>query len=207
MSLTRKRSILTAFGRKLLNFAMTNGLSITSIALISTLTLRFAKPCSITSLPLSLRHTNQPIFIHTQKLFFVFLITLTALNEPFFRAPTPLSDFSLRTISIASWTRIVLIERIGRFLLLLERYLPFSFFPCSASALLSYSNLSMTSKIPLEYIIIEVMLGELFNLPKMAHPEICYGSILLDLCKLQPSTFPQAVSLPFIIYIVQSVTD
>lgn len=63
-----------------------------------------------------------------------------------------------------------------------------------ASNLLSYANLSNANKIPIEYIIIEVIFGELFNLPKSSHPEICYGSILLDLCKLQPSTFPQAVN-------------
>ena len=63
-----------------------------------------------------------------------------------------------------------------------------------ASNLLSYGSLTSAAKIPLEYIIIEVIFGELFCLPKSAHPEICYGSILLDICKLQPSTFPQAVS-------------
>lgn len=63
-----------------------------------------------------------------------------------------------------------------------------------ASALLSYSNLSMPSKIPLEYVIIEVMFSQLFLLPNTLHPEICYGSIFLDLCKLQPSTFPQALA-------------
>lgn len=64
-----------------------------------------------------------------------------------------------------------------------------------ANALLTYSNLSIAKKVPLDFIIIEVIFGELFRLPKNYQLEVCYGSILLDLCKLNPSTFPQAVSL------------
>ncbi|XP_046913339.2 nuclear cap-binding protein subunit 1 [Dermatophagoides farinae] len=63
-----------------------------------------------------------------------------------------------------------------------------------ATAMLNYLNLSIGSKIPLEYVIVEVMFGEMFALPKSKFPEICYGSILLDLCKLQPSTFPQVLA-------------
>ena len=50
------------------------------------------------------------------------------------------------------------------------------------------------NRIPLEYMIIEVIFSELFALPKNRYLEICYGSILLELCKLQPSTLPQVVS-------------
>jgi nuclear cap-binding protein subunit 1 len=53
-------------------------------------------------------------------------------------------------------------------------------------------------KVPLEYMIIEVILSELFALPKSKYLEICYGSLLLELCKLQPSTLPQVVRVFFI---------
>ncbi len=51
----------------------------------------------------------------------------------------------------------------------------------------------MKNKIPLEYMIVEVMFGEIFRLPNPEFIEICYGSILIELCKLQPSTMPQVI--------------
>ena len=64
-------------------------------------------------------------------------------------------------------------------------------FISSAAQLLSYP---LKTKIPLEYMIVEVMFGELFRLPNPEFLEICYGSILIELCKLQPSTMPQVLA-------------
>ncbi len=60
-----------------------------------------------------------------------------------------------------------------------------------AAQLLSYP---LKNKIPLEYMIVEVMFGEIFKLPNPEYIEICYGSILIELCKLQPSTMPQVLA-------------
>ena len=60
-----------------------------------------------------------------------------------------------------------------------------------AAQLLSYP---LKNKIPLEYIIVEVMFGELFRLPNPLCLEIAYGSIMIELCKLQPSTMPQVLA-------------
>jgi len=60
-----------------------------------------------------------------------------------------------------------------------------------AAQLLSYP---LKNKIPLEYIIVEVMFGQIFRLPNPLCLEIVYGSILIELCKLQPSTMPQVLA-------------
>ncbi|ESO92366.1 hypothetical protein LOTGIDRAFT_190753 [Lottia gigantea] len=60
-----------------------------------------------------------------------------------------------------------------------------------AAALLSFPT---KNKLPLNYIIIETLFAELFNLPKERHLELFYGVLLIELCKLQPSTMPQVLA-------------
>jgi len=62
--------------------------------------------------------------------------------------------------------------------------------PC-ASFLLDFP---LKHKIPLEYVIVEVVLAELFHLPNSRYLEICYGSLLIELCKLQSTTMPQVLA-------------
>ena len=73
----------------------------------------------------------------------------------------------------------------------LKHWNPQFLFIFSAAQLLSYP---LRNKIPLEYMIVEVMFGELFRLPNPDFIELAYGSILIELCKLQPSTMPQVLA-------------
>lgn len=56
------------------------------------------------------------------------------------------------------------------------------------------ASLPNKQKLPLEYMIIEVILANLFALPKSPHLEIFYGSMILELCKINPQTFPIVLS-------------
>lgn len=41
----------------------------------------------------------------------------------------------------------------------------------------------------------QVIFGELFQLPAPPHIDVMYTTLLIELCKLQPGSLPQVVSL------------
>lgn len=49
-------------------------------------------------------------------------------------------------------------------------------------------------KVPLNYMITEVVFGEMMQLPQSPRIEIGYSSLFLELCKLQPSSLPQVLA-------------
>ncbi|KAF7638788.1 hypothetical protein Mgra_00001869 [Meloidogyne graminicola] len=61
-----------------------------------------------------------------------------------------------------------------------------------ADALLVYYR---KEAIPLNYMIIEVIFGQLFRLPKSSHCEIFYSSLLIELCRSQSNSMPQVLAM------------
>ncbi|XP_056374895.1 nuclear cap-binding protein subunit 1 [Hyla sarda] len=60
-----------------------------------------------------------------------------------------------------------------------------------AAQLLSYPG---KNKIPLNYHIVEVIFGELFQIPVPPHIDVMYTTLLIELCKLQPGSLPQVLA-------------
>uniref|UniRef100_W5MTK1 Nuclear cap-binding protein subunit 1 n=1 Tax=Lepisosteus oculatus TaxID=7918 RepID=W5MTK1_LEPOC len=60
-----------------------------------------------------------------------------------------------------------------------------------AAQLLSYPG---KNKIPLNYHIVEVIFGELFQLPSPPQIDVMYTTLLIELCKLQPGSLPQVLA-------------
>lgn len=50
------------------------------------------------------------------------------------------------------------------------------------------------NRVPLEYMVVEVIFGELFRLPTPEYLEICYGSVLIELCRKSPAIIPQVLA-------------
>ncbi|CAB1325501.1 unnamed protein product [Coregonus sp. 'balchen'] len=66
-----------------------------------------------------------------------------------------------------------------------------------AAQLLSYPG---KNKIPLNYHIVEVIFGELFQLPCPPHIDVMYTTLLIELCKLQPGSLPQLAQATEMMY-------
>jgi nuclear cap-binding protein subunit 1 len=62
------------------------------------------------------------------------------------------------------------------------------------SALLVFAKGVDRIRLPAEYVITEVLFGLLFKLPSPPQVPVCYGSLLIELCKADPATFPQILT-------------
>ncbi|KAG9337107.1 hypothetical protein JZ751_029775 [Albula glossodonta] len=67
----------------------------------------------------------------------------------------------------------------------------------NAAQLLSYPG---KNKIPLNYHIVEVIFGELFQLPSPPNIDVMYTTLLIELCKLQPGSLPQLAQATEMLY-------
>ena len=50
-------------------------------------------------------------------------------------------------------------------------------------------------KMPLNHMIVETLLGDMFRLPSSQYPNVFYTTLFIELCKLQPSMMPQVLAL------------
>ncbi|GMS98807.1 hypothetical protein PENTCL1PPCAC_20982 [Pristionchus entomophagus] len=60
-----------------------------------------------------------------------------------------------------------------------------------AEALLNYAH---RASVPLPYVVLETVFSRVFTLPDSPQPRLFYGALLIELCRLQPNTFPQVLA-------------
>ncbi|GMR51828.1 hypothetical protein PMAYCL1PPCAC_22023, partial [Pristionchus mayeri] len=60
-----------------------------------------------------------------------------------------------------------------------------------AEVLLNYTH---KAAVPLPYVVLETIFSRLFSLPDSPQPRLFYGALLIELCRLQPNTFPQVLA-------------
>uniref|UniRef100_F6PKJ4 MIF4G domain-containing protein n=1 Tax=Ciona intestinalis TaxID=7719 RepID=F6PKJ4_CIOIN len=61
-----------------------------------------------------------------------------------------------------------------------------------ASRLLGYPG---RDKVPLNHMIVECLMGDIFRLPESPYPLVMYAAVFIELCKLQPSMMPQVLAI------------
>jgi nuclear cap-binding protein subunit 1 len=52
-----------------------------------------------------------------------------------------------------------------------------------------------SERVPINYCVVEVILGQLFRLPHSPHLELFYGAVLYELCRTRAETMPQVVAI------------
>ena len=68
--------------------------------------------------------------------------------------------------------------------------------PCSATALMILTErVSERNLMPMSYIIVEVVFGLMLRLPSPPQVPVYYSSLFIELCKIDPGSYPRIVSL------------
>ncbi|CAG5088532.1 Oidioi.mRNA.OKI2018_I69.PAR.g11876.t2.cds [Oikopleura dioica] len=120
-------------------------------------------------------------------------------HEPQFIYPKPFMMFRLfkmDEVGEEDGAPLPANDSIGRFIV--EENLTTLFFTYyrerkeCATRLLSYSN---KSKVPIYHMIVEVIFSYIFRVPTPIVPDICFATIFIELCKLQPQFMPQVLAL------------